>query len=179
MVLLSSVASPLFRRVNLCGLFDGYQAFPGSGYRTLYQNKVLVCIDPHDRKVLHRNFHAAHVSRHTFALEYLTGRGAGAIGTLMAMELGTVCHRSSVLTVSLDRALESLTFGDRRRVHSVASLEDVRLDFAAERILVRILKLKLSDESLAGNACLIEMALLRLVCAVAVNHFFLTRLILF
>ena len=96
----------------------------------------------------------------------------------MAMEFRTVCHRSSVLSVSLDRALESLTFRDCRRIHSVASLKNIRLDLAAERVLVRVIKLKLSDKSLAGNACLIEVTLLRLVYAVAVNYFFVAALLM-
>ena len=57
-----------------------------------------------------------------------------------------------MLTVSLDRTLESLTFGDRSCINSVACFEDVSLDLASKCVLFCILKLELSYESLAGNA---------------------------
>ena len=46
----------------------------------------------------------------------------------MTMELGTVSHRSSVLAVSLDCALEAFTFGNSGCIYLVASCEDISLD---------------------------------------------------
>ena len=46
----------------------------------------------------------------------------------MTMEFGTMSHRSSVLTMSLDRTLEAFTFGNSGCVDLVASCEDVSLD---------------------------------------------------
>ena len=47
----------------------------------------------------------------------------------MTMELGTVSHRSSVLAVSLDGALETFTFGNSSCINLIACCEDVCLDF--------------------------------------------------
>src|SRR5699024_3862411 len=104
------------------------QSLLRSGNSTLYQKQVILSIHANHFQILDCDSHAAHVSGHSLALEHLAGRGAGAVGTLMTMELGTVSHRSSVLTKSLDRALESLTFGDRGCVNLVASRKDVCLD---------------------------------------------------
>ena len=49
----------------------------------------------------------------------------------MTMELGAVSHRSSVLSVTLDGALEAFTFGDRGCVYLVACCEDISLDLIA------------------------------------------------
>ena len=47
-------------------------------------------------KILNGHLYAAHMSRHSLPLEYTAGGGAGTIGTLVTMELGTVLHRASV-----------------------------------------------------------------------------------
>ena len=67
----------------------------------------------------------------------------------MTMELRTMCHWTSVLAVPLDRALESLTFGDCRSIDLVACLEDICLDFLCKFIFSCILKLEFSYESLS------------------------------
>ena len=77
----------------------------------------------------------------------------------------------------LDGALESLTFGNRGRIHLVARSEDVCLDLLRQRILGCVVELELSYISLAGNASLIEMALQRLVHAMSVNDLFLSALV--
>ena len=89
------------------------------------------------------------------------------------MELGTMSHRSSVLTESLDCALESLTFGNSSCIDLVACCEDVSLDLLCQCILLSVFKLELSDISLAGYASLLEVSLLSLVNAVSVDYIFL------
>ena len=66
-------------------------------------------VDLDDLKVLNGNLLGAHMSRHAFTLEYLARIRTSTVGTLMTMEFRTMSHRSSVLTMSLDRALESFT----------------------------------------------------------------------
>ena len=105
----------------------------------------------------------SHLSGHLLALEYLARIGAGAVGTSMTVELGTVSHGSSVLSVSLDGALEALTFGDGRHINLVACGEDVCLNLLRQSVAFRILELQLSDVSLIGNAGLVKMAFERLV----------------
>ena len=53
----------------------------------------------------------------------------------MAMEFRTVGHRASVLSETLDRALEAFSLGDTYHVNAVAVLKNVCLD------LLRQLKL--------------------------------------
>ena len=77
----------------------------------------------------------------------------------MSVELGTVSHGSSVLSVSLNRALETFSFGNRRRVDLVAGRENVSLDLILYGILFRVVKLQFADKSLVGNASLVKMAL--------------------
>ena len=84
------------------------------------------------------------MSRHSLALEHFTRGGTCTVGTLMAMEFGTVSHGTSVLAVSLDRALESLTFGDRGHINSVTVRKDIRLDLASKCIFFCVLQLQFS-----------------------------------
>ena len=81
----------------------------------------------------------------------------------MTMEFGTVCHRSSVLAMSLDSALKALTFGDGSRVNLVACSKDIRLDLVLNGIFLGILKTKLSYISLGTHAGLLEMCYYRIV----------------
>ena len=79
------------------------------------------------------------MTRHSFALKYASRCGCRTVGTLMTMELGTVSHRSSVLTMSLDGTLETFTFGNSSCIDFIACCEDVCLDFVFYRILFSIL----------------------------------------
>ena len=153
--------------LNLNGLFDGYQSFLRSGYSTLNQDQVLVSIYSYNIQILNSNLYAAHVTRHSLALEYAARRGAGTVGTLMTMEFGTMSHRSSVLTKSLDRTLEALTFADCSSVDSVASCEDVSFDFLCQCVLRRIFKPEFSYISLAGNTSFFEVSLLSFIYAMS------------
>ena len=101
------------------------------------------------------------MSRHAFTLEYLARIRTSTVGTLMTMEFRTMSHRSSVLAVSLDRALETFTFGNSGCIHLIAVSEDVSFDLVLYRILFCVLETELADESLVGNTCLVEVSLNR------------------
>ena len=92
----------------------------------------------------------------------------------MTMEFGTVRHRSSVLSESLNRTLESLTFGNRRRIDLISRCKDIRFDLAARRIFFRIVKLELSYISFGRYAGLFKVSLHGFGNAVSVDYFFLT-----
>ena len=89
------------------------------------------------------------------------------------MELGTVSHRTSVLSQSLDSALESFTFGNCSSVDLVAFCKDISLDHIAKIVLCCVLKLELSHKSLAGYASLCKMSHLSLVNTMSVTTCFL------
>jgi hypothetical protein len=88
----------------------------------------------------------------------------------MTVELGTVSHGSSVLTESLDSALEALALGDAGSIYMIAFSEDVGLDFLSQLIFGRVVKTELTNITLCGNAGLLEVACLRLVRAVTVSN---------
>ena len=163
--------------LHLSGLFDCYQSFSGPRYRALYQEQVLVSIHSYDFQILNGDLHAAHVARHPLALEHAARRGAGAVGTLMAMEFGTVSHGTSVLSESLDGALESFSFADCRSVDFVACREDISLDFLSQRILGCVFESEFSHISLAGDSGLVEVSLHRFIHTMSVNDFFLACLV--
>ena len=77
----------------------------------------------------------------------------------MTMEFGTMSHGTSVLTESLDCALESLTFGNSRCINLISGCKHIGFNFASECILLCIFKAELSDVSLAGYASLFEVSL--------------------
>ena len=95
----------------------------------------------------------------------------------MTVELGTVAHRSSVLSESLDCALEAFTFGNCSSVDLVAFCEDVSLDLVAELVLCSVFKLEFLYVLLNSNASLVEVALHSLANAVAVSNFLLAVLV--
>ena len=64
----------------------------------------------------------------------------------MAVELGAVAHRSSVLSKSLDRTLEAFALCNCGCVDLVAFREDVSFDLVAELVLSSVLKLKFLNE---------------------------------
>ena len=88
----------------------------------------------------------------------------------MAVELGAVLHRSSVLSESLDGALKSFTFGNGCSIYLIALCKDIGLDLCSQSVLLGILETELAHISLGADAGLLEMSHLRLVCAVEVNH---------
>ena len=118
------------------------------------------------------------MSRHSLALEYTARGGTCTIGTLMTMELGTMSHRSSVLSKSLDCALEALTFGDCRSIYLIACSEDVSFDLCTKGVLLSVLKLELSYISLGAYASLLEVALLCFVNTMSVYDLLLAAGIL-
>ena len=95
----------------------------------------------------------------------------------MTMEFRTVSHRTSVLSMSLDCTLESFTFGNSGCINFVSSCKYISFDLASKCIFLCVVKSELSDISLAGNACLIEVSFQCLVYAMSVNDFFLSVLI--
>ena len=129
---------------NLNGFFNCYQTLLWSWYRALNQNQVIVNINLDNLQILNGNLLAAHVAWHSLALEYAAWCCSGTVGTLMAMELGTMCHRSSVLSISLDGALEAFTLGNSGCVNLIACREDVSLNLIFYGILFSILKLEFS-----------------------------------
>ena len=96
----------------------------------------------------------------------------------MTMELGTMSHRSSVLSKSLDCALEALTFGDCGSVYLIACSEDVSFDLCTKGVLLSVLKLELSYISLGAYASLLEVALLCFVNTMSVYDLLLAAGIL-
>jgi len=92
----------------------------------------------------------------------------------MTVELRTMCHRSSVLIVSLDRALESFTFRDCSCIDLVASLKDISFDFLSQCIFISVLKFELCHVSFACNTSFCKMSLLSLCHTVTMNDFFFT-----
>ena len=58
-------------------------------------------------------------------IKYPAWRRTRTVRTLMTVEFGTMRHRSSVLTVSLNRALESFSFGNSRCINLIACCEDI------------------------------------------------------
>src|SRR5699024_2960808 len=95
----------------------------------------------------------------------------------VTVELGTMSHGSSVLSVSLDRALEAFTLGDSCGVYFIANLKDISFDLLCWSILLCVLKSELLYVSLSRNTGFCEMSLLSLCQAVAVNDLFLAAFI--
>ena len=65
---------------------------------------------------------------HVLTLEYASWCCCRAVGTSMTMVLRTMSHRSSGLSVSLNSALEALTFGDCSSINLLACCENVCLN---------------------------------------------------
>ena len=114
------------------------------------------------------------MSRHSFALEYTARCRTGTIGTLMTMEFRTVSHRSSMLTKSLNSALESFTFRNCSCVYMIAFCKDICFDFICKIIISCIFKLELSYKSLSRHTSFLEMSHFSFVYAMSVSDFFLT-----
>ena len=96
----------------------------------------------------------------------------------MTMEFGTVHHRSSVLTKSLNSTLEAFSFADCRSINLVSCCKDISLNLSTKCVLISVLKLELSDISLAANASLLEVTLHSLCYAMSVNDLLLSGCIL-
>ena len=94
------------------------------------------------------------------------------------MELGTVSHRTSVLSQSLDSALESFSFGNCSSVDLVALCKDISLDHIAKIVICCVLKLELFHKTLAGYASLCKMSHLSLVYTMSVSYLLLAVCIL-
>ena len=79
------------------------------------------------------------------------------------MILGTMLHRSSVLTPFLDGALESMALGNGGCIYMISGCEDVSLDLLLDLILISVLERELSEVSLVLNAGFVKCAFLGLV----------------
>ena len=108
---------------------------------------------------------------HPFSLKHTAGGGAGSVGTLVTVELGTMLHGSPVLSQSLDRTLETFSLGDGRCVDLVAFRKDIDLNLRTQGIFFRVVELELPDISLCAYAGLLEMSHLGLVRAMSVDDF--------
>ena len=89
----------------------------------------------------------------------------------MTMEFGTMSHRSSVLSKSLNSALESFTFGDCSCIDLIACCEDVCFDLICKIVLCCILKFELSYISLSRNTGFSEMSHFSFVYTMSVSDF--------
>ena len=96
----------------------------------------------------------------------------------MTVEFGTMGHGASVLSMSFDRALETLALGDRGSIYLIACRKDIRFDLFAQFIFFGILEFEFPYISLARNAGFIKMSFHGFRCAVSVDHFFFAALIL-
>ena len=95
---------------------------------------------------------------HSLAFADVGRCGAGAVGTLMTVELGTVGHGSSVLAVSSDRALIAFALGDGSDIDLVAFGEDVSLDLVFHTVISRVFKAELSDVTFVRDLCFVMSA---------------------
>ena len=138
--------------------FQRYQRLLRSWNSALDQNQIVVSVNLNDLQILNSHLSVSHVTRHLLALEYLAGIGTCTVGTGMTMIFGTVGHRSSGLTVTLDGALESFTFGNSRGIDLVAFCEDVGLDLILYGILFCVIETELSDIALVADTGLVKMA---------------------
>ena len=163
--------------IGFGGLFESHKALLRSRNRAFDQNQILVRIHSHYFQVLNGNLNASHVAGHSFALEDSARIGRRSVGTLVAMELGTVSHRSSVLSQSLDCALEAFTLGNCSRVDLVAFREDIGLDLIAELIICSVFKLEFLYVLSDRYAGLFEVALHSLAHTVAVSNLFFAALV--
>src|SRR5699024_91249 len=93
-------------------LFDRHKALLRTRHRTFYEKQVVLSVNSYYLKILNCDLFVTHLSRHLLAFEHLARIRCSAVGTGMTMELGTVCHRSSALSVTLNCALKTFTFGD-------------------------------------------------------------------
>src|SRR5699024_146422 len=105
----------------------------------------------------------SHLAGHLLTLEYLAGIRCSAVGTCMTMVFGTVSHGSSGLSVSLDRALETFTFGDCSCVDVIACSKDISFDFLSNFIFCSVLESELLQESLYRNVFFVKMSFCRFV----------------
>ena len=110
-------------------------------------------------------------------LKTLLGSEEESVGTLVTVELGAVAHRSSVLSESLDRALEAFTLCNCSSVDLVALCEDISLDLVAELIICSVFKFEFLYVLFDLYAGLVEVTLHRLAYAVAVSNFLLAALV--
>ena len=159
------------------GLFESHKTFLRSRNSAFDQNKILVRIHSHYFQVLDRNLNAAHVTGHSLALVDSARIRRRSVGTLMTVELGTVAHGSSVLSQSLDSALEAFTFCNCSDIDLVAFCEDVSLDLVAELVICSVFKFKFLNVLLNRCAGLVEVALHCLANAVAVSNFLVALLV--
>src|SRR5699024_10455861 len=157
--------------------FDRYETFLRSRHRTFNEEQVVLCVNSYDLKILNSDLLVTHLSRHLLALEYFTRIRCSTVGTSMTMELGTVCHRSSALAVTLDRALEAFTFGNRRCIYMISCCKDISLDLLSKCIFLCVVKSELFYISLSGYACLIEVALLSLCHTISVCDLLLAAVV--
>src|SRR5699024_8362530 len=108
-----------------------------------YKEKIILSINSYNLEILNCDLLVTHLSRHLLSFEYLARIRCSTVRTSVTMELGTMSHRSSALAVTLDRALESFTFGDCCRIDVVAFREDISLDLLRQCIFLCIVKSEL------------------------------------
>ena len=90
----------------------------------------------------------------------------------MTVEFRTVSHRSSVLTKSLDRALETFTFGNSSCVYFVAFCEDISFDLICKFVICSVLESEFANKSLAAYASFVKVTFLCFVHTMSVSDFF-------
>ena len=100
------------------------------------------------------------MSWHVFSFEYFARIGASTVGTCMTMIFGTVSHRSSGLSMSLDSSLEAFTFGDCSSIDVISCCKDVSFDFLSYCIFSSVFESEFFNESLNSNSSFVEVAFL-------------------
>src|SRR4028119_1572219 len=118
--------------ILLTRLSDLHNSVLAAGDPAANPQLALLGVDRDDLEVAHGGGLVAHLSRHLLALEDTgrVSRSAGRAGRPHIVR--AVAHRAAPEAVPLDRALESLAFGGGAHVDSVAHLEDVGADGAAD-----------------------------------------------
>ena len=92
----------------------------------------------------------------------------------MSVEFGTVSHRTSVLSVSLDCTLETFTFGNCSSIYFITICKDISFDFLCKCVFCCIFKFKFSYISLTCNTCFFEVSLKSFINTMSVDNFFVT-----
>ncbi len=95
---------------------------------------------------------------HVFSFEYLARIRTSTIGTCVAVIFGTVSHRSSGLTMSLDCSLEAFTFGNSCCINVIAVCKDISFNFLSYCIFSSVIKSELFNESLYCNASFVKVS---------------------
>src|SRR5690606_13623167 len=117
---------------------DFEEAVARSRHGTLDEQHVAFRIDLHDLQVLDGHRFVPHPAVHLLALRYAVRVAHHREGTVSAVVLGTVGHRSAGVAPPLDGAGGAFPLGNPRYVDVFAFREDVHLHFLADFVVRRV-----------------------------------------